>query len=145
MKKVDFFIIIHQYVDEEDLNFILTRLNKLPDIQVAAQINPAKLKPGAVVKAVNESYQNNFNHYDHKCLLYIFSIKPTKEDVGSIDPFETNTKYCHYDEAHNDYLFKEEWNAFIISNITSGTLTREIWKSNFDNKQKLEISTFEIE
>lgn len=44
MNKVDFFIIIHQYIDDEDLNFILTRLNKLPDIQVAAQINPAKLK-----------------------------------------------------------------------------------------------------
>ena len=44
MKKVDFFIIIHQYVDNEDLNFILTRLNKLAGIQVAAQINPAKLK-----------------------------------------------------------------------------------------------------
>jgi len=37
-------MIIHQYVDKEDLNFILTGLNKLPDIQVAAQINPAKLK-----------------------------------------------------------------------------------------------------
>lgn len=44
MNKVDFFMIIHQYVDKEDLNFILTGLNKLPDIQVAAQINPAKLK-----------------------------------------------------------------------------------------------------
>lgn len=44
MNKVDFFIIIHQYIDKEDLNFILTRLNKLPDIQVAAQINPLKLK-----------------------------------------------------------------------------------------------------
>lgn len=114
-------------------------------VQKAEVINPAKLKPGAVVKAVNESYQNNFNHYDHKCLLYIFSIRPTKEDGGSIDPFETNTKYCHYDEAHNDYLFKEEWNNFIISNITSGTLTREIWKSNFDNKKKFDISSFEID
>ena len=44
MNKVDFFIIIHQYIDKEDLNFILTRLNKLPDIQVAAQISPLKLK-----------------------------------------------------------------------------------------------------
>ena len=33
-----------QYIDDEDLNFILTRLNKLPDIQVAAKINPVKLK-----------------------------------------------------------------------------------------------------
>lgn len=44
MNKVDFFMIIHQYIDNEDLNFILTGLNKLSDIQVAAQINPAKLK-----------------------------------------------------------------------------------------------------
>ena len=44
MNKVDFFIIVHQYIDKEDLNFILTRLNKLPDVQVAAQINPLKLK-----------------------------------------------------------------------------------------------------
>ena len=44
MNKVDYFIVIHQYIDKEDLNFILTRLNKLPDIQVAARINPLKLK-----------------------------------------------------------------------------------------------------
>lgn len=114
-------------------------------VQKTAVINPAKLKPGAIVNFVNQNYQNNFNHYDHKCLLYIFSIKPTKEDGDNIDPFETNTKYCHYDEAHNDYLFQDEWSNFILSNITSGVLTREIWKTNFDNKIKLEISNYEVE
>ena len=44
MNKVDFFMIIHQYIDKEDLNYILAGLNKLPDIQVAAQIDPLKLK-----------------------------------------------------------------------------------------------------
>lgn len=44
MNKVDFFIIIQQFIAKEDLDFILSRLNKLPDIQVAAQINPLKLK-----------------------------------------------------------------------------------------------------
>jgi hypothetical protein len=44
MNKVDFFMIIHQYIDKEDLNFILTGLNKLSDIQVAAQIDPRKLR-----------------------------------------------------------------------------------------------------
>lgn len=44
MNKVDFFMIIHQYIDKEDLNYILSGLNKLPDIQVAAQIDPFKLK-----------------------------------------------------------------------------------------------------
>ncbi len=114
-------------------------------VQKTEVINPAKLKPGAIVNFVNQNYQNNFNHYDHKCLVYIFSIKPTKEDGDNIDPFETNTKYCHYDEAHNDYLFQEEWSNFILSNITSGMLTREIWKTHFDNKSKLEISNYEVE
>ena len=44
MNKVDFFIIIQQFIAKEDLDFVLNRLNKLPDIQVAAQINPLKLK-----------------------------------------------------------------------------------------------------
>jgi RIO-like serine/threonine protein kinase len=44
MNKVDFFMIIHQYIDKEDLNYIISGLNKLPDIQVAAQIDPSKLK-----------------------------------------------------------------------------------------------------
>lgn len=44
MNKADFFMVIYQYIDSDDLNFILNGLNKLPDIQVAAQINPAKLK-----------------------------------------------------------------------------------------------------
>ncbi len=44
MNKVDFFIIIQQFIAKEDLDFILNRLNKLPDIQVAAHIDPLKLK-----------------------------------------------------------------------------------------------------
>jgi RIO-like serine/threonine protein kinase len=44
MNKVDFFMIIHNYIDKEDLKFILTNLNKLTDIQVAAQIDAYKLK-----------------------------------------------------------------------------------------------------
>ncbi|MEJ7556882.1 MAG: IPExxxVDY family protein [Pedobacter sp.] len=44
MNKVDFFMVIHQYVDKDDLNYILSGLNKLSDIQVAAQIDPKRLK-----------------------------------------------------------------------------------------------------
>lgn len=44
MNKVDFFMIIHQFIGKEDLNLVLTRLNKMPDIQVAAQIDVYKLK-----------------------------------------------------------------------------------------------------
>lgn len=44
MNKVDFFMVIHQYIDKEDLSYILNGLNKLPDIQVAAQIEPKRLR-----------------------------------------------------------------------------------------------------
>lgn len=44
MKKVDYFIVIRQYIDDEDLNFLITGLNKLLDVQVAVQVDPLKLK-----------------------------------------------------------------------------------------------------
>ena len=44
MNKVDFFIVIHQFIDKEDLNFLISGLNKLPDVQVAVKIDPVKLR-----------------------------------------------------------------------------------------------------
>ncbi|MCJ0741974.1 IPExxxVDY family protein [Pedobacter montanisoli] len=44
MNKVDYFMVIHNYIDKEDLNSMLSGLNKLPDIQVAVQIDVKKLK-----------------------------------------------------------------------------------------------------
>ncbi|MDQ1140433.1 IPExxxVDY family protein [Pedobacter agri] len=44
MGNVDFFIIIKEFIDKEDLNYLINGLNKLPDIQVAAKIDPTKLK-----------------------------------------------------------------------------------------------------
>jgi RIO-like serine/threonine protein kinase len=44
MSNVDFFIVIREFIDQEDLSFLLNGLNKLPDIQVAAKIEPSKLK-----------------------------------------------------------------------------------------------------
>ena len=44
LDKVDYFMVIKQYLHQEDLNYLLSGLNKLPDIQVAAKIDPYKLK-----------------------------------------------------------------------------------------------------
>lgn len=44
MSNVDFFMIIKEYIDKEDLSYVLTKLKKIPDIQVAATIDPKKLK-----------------------------------------------------------------------------------------------------
>lgn len=44
MNKVDYFMIIHQFIGKEDINWLLSNLNKVGDIQVAAQIDVHKLK-----------------------------------------------------------------------------------------------------
>lgn len=44
MSKVDFFIVIQQYIDKEDLSYLISGLNKLPEVQVAVKIDPTKLK-----------------------------------------------------------------------------------------------------
>jgi RIO-like serine/threonine protein kinase len=44
MNKVDYFLVVHHYLDAEDLNFIIKGLNKIPEVQVAIQVDPRKLK-----------------------------------------------------------------------------------------------------
>jgi hypothetical protein len=44
MNKVDYFLVVHHYMDEEDLGYLLKGLNQLVDIQMATLIDPLKLK-----------------------------------------------------------------------------------------------------
>jgi hypothetical protein len=108
-------------------------------------INPSKVKPGKVVDEVKEKCRIKFSHADHKYILAIFSIRPYKEFDPDQDPFETNTKYCHYDEPHNDYLYQECWIDFLISNIQNNRLNKGIWKKAFDDRRLLDIKNYEIE
>ena len=117
--------------DKENYNKITTIIkDKVISKEV---INPGKLKPGEVLNLVNSKTYFKINHFDHKCLFYIFSIRPSKEDV-KLDPFETNTKYCHYDEVHNDYVYQEDWVNFLINIINNKLIDRIKWKSNCINK-----------
>lgn len=44
MREVDYFILIKEFIDEEDLSLFLTRLKFINDIQAAVEINPERLK-----------------------------------------------------------------------------------------------------
>ncbi|MDZ7775962.1 MAG: DUF3644 domain-containing protein [Bacteroidales bacterium] len=107
-------------------------------------VNPDRLKPGQVLKMVNDNIATKINHFDHKCLYYTFSIRPTIKD-GNFDPFDTNTKYCHYDELHDDYVYQNIWVDFLISIISSKMITRDEWKNNWDKEIKLDIEKYEID
>jgi hypothetical protein len=44
MKKVDFFLLIHNYIDQEELRQVIAGLNRIPEVAVAAEVDPKKLK-----------------------------------------------------------------------------------------------------
>ena len=44
MIKADFFILIRNYIDNEDFKQMIARLNKIPEILVALEVDPKKLK-----------------------------------------------------------------------------------------------------
>ncbi len=44
MKKTDYFIIIKNFIDQDDLNQFITKLNQVKDILVAVEVNPKKVK-----------------------------------------------------------------------------------------------------
>jgi len=109
-------------------------------------INPGKLKPGRVLLEVNKQIQSKINHHDHKCILAIFKIRPYKEfNIKEYDPFETNTTYCHYDEAHKDYLYKQEWVDLLASAIKSNKLTQDQWRGHFEKRTTIDIKTIDPE
>ena len=105
---------------------------------IKEDINPGKLKAGDIVSAVKEVLPD-FSHYDHKCLYQTYSIRPLGAEKEN-DSFNTNTDYCHYDEAHDDYLFHESWRDLIINGIQNGVLTKDQWQNNFKRNSKLDIS-----
>lgn len=44
MKEVDYFIIIREFIDEEDLEFFISRLKLIAEIQAVVELNPERLK-----------------------------------------------------------------------------------------------------
>lgn len=106
-------------------------------------VNVGRLKPGKVIAEVNKKSPTKINHTDHKHILAVFKIRPYKEFGEDQDPFDTNTKYCHYDEAHNDYLYQDCWVDFLVGNLTTGQLKKEFWKQHFDERKNIDIKKYE--
>jgi len=102
--------------------------------------NVGKLKPGGVVSSVIEKYPtSNFNMYTHTNLVKLFKIRPYDEDE---DPFDTDARFCHYDEVHGDYVYTEEWVEFIVDIFQSGRKTKESINNAYRNDDEWNISDY---
>ena len=44
MKKADYFLLIKNYIDENDLDSLISNLNKIPEVVTAIKIDPKKIK-----------------------------------------------------------------------------------------------------
>ena len=44
MKRADYFLLIQNYIDREDLQYIISGINKIAEVLVAIEIEPKKLK-----------------------------------------------------------------------------------------------------
>ena len=44
MKKADFFILIRNYYDQDEFKQLMLQLNKMPDVLLALEVDPKKLK-----------------------------------------------------------------------------------------------------
>jgi hypothetical protein len=44
MKKADYFLMIKNYIDDDDLDKLVTTLNRIPEIVAAVKIDPKKIK-----------------------------------------------------------------------------------------------------
>jgi len=103
-------------------------------------VNAGRLKAGDVLKTVNKKLNFALNHHDHKCLYYVFSVRPTAEEKR--DKFDTNIDYCHYDEPHNDYVYKDSWIDFIANVFNQGKITREDLRMFYKRKIKKDIKGY---
>jgi hypothetical protein len=44
MRKADYFLMIRNYIDDTDLEQLITGLNRIPEIVAAVKIDPKKIK-----------------------------------------------------------------------------------------------------
>lgn len=105
--------------------------------------NVGRLKPGEVVTKVKENYpQADLTISLHTCLCKLFQIRPPS---GAEDPFETNAEFCHYDEAHNDYVYQDTWVVFLTNIFQSGTVTPEQIRQAVKKGELWDLDTYRIE
>jgi hypothetical protein len=73
--------------------------------QVPVQ-NKGRHKPGAVAIQVQEKLGVRFTISAHTAAWKHYKVRP---ESGAARPENTDTRYCLYDEPHNDHVFTDAW------------------------------------
>lgn len=119
--------------DKENYNKVTTIIKDKIIKQTVSNAN--MLKPKAVINEVKNKSGVELSFANHTDLWKAFEIRP-KPDSDS--KFDTITKFCIYDEPHNDYLYTTEWVDFIVKLITKYEFTKENIHKKCATKLKVE-------
>jgi hypothetical protein len=115
--------------DMEQYKKIVT-LMKFKQIEV---VNSKRLKPGEVCKVIEPIVKQVIgaskkfiasSHHVRACHFY--KVRPRK---GESDPRKTDPRYCHYDDAHKDYVYTKEWIEFLKIELAKPGQYEKIMKS----------------
>nr|WP_259052147.1 DUF3644 domain-containing protein [Methanococcus voltae] len=106
-------------------------------------INVGSLKPMMIVNQIKREVTKDFYIKDFVHLYRIFKIRPKDKEQEELEGTITNTKYCHYDIIHKDYIYRKSWLDFIKSLILEKKLSREELWAKADAGETLDISEFE--
>jgi hypothetical protein len=104
-------------VDEaspEDLQRLL-KLNILIRDKHIPIANLDLRKPGDVVARVAAKLPHEFNQHHHTCAWRHFAVRPAK---NAAKPEKTDSRYCIYDGAHDDYLYTDAWIDRLINELS---------------------------
>jgi hypothetical protein len=103
--------------------------------------NVSRLKPQEVADGINKKFTGfKVDTNLHAVLYKLFQIRPPYK---SEDPFDTNTKYCLYDEPHGDYVYLQEWVDFAVHYLQSSGLQPPQLRQRLKDQQYLSCSDFE--
>ena len=121
------FMAYDKMTDEEKRNTMRIAALVKPKVMQVSVTNKDKLKPGVVVKRVQERLGNpmvtrgnkqtqKFNQDTHMRCWKKYKVRP---DSNSDTPELTNPKYCIYDEPNDKYLFTKEWVEFLSNKLAN--------------------------
>ena len=98
-------------------------------------INANVLRPKDVIRIVKEETNVELNPTNHINLWKAFEVRP---ENNSDNKFETNAKYCMYDEAHNDYMYTHEWVNLVIKLVKEHGFTKQNIHEKCKKKLKID-------
>ena len=109
---------VHFDETDEEQQAMLRRMNVLIKDKHIPIANLDLKRPAQVVAEVSDAFPFVFNMHHHTTAWKHFEVRP---ESGSGQPQNTDSSYCVYDNAHNDYLYTKTWIAKLISELSDPT------------------------